>query len=180
MGASELLESWTETQVMRSPANNPSARAFCVFVYMPASALHTHLLATEAVPGICKVVQCCQHLLPQQLAGIRDKSSAAAAACRCGIYKNWPVHEQVLLDVTRVDELLQLGRSDQGHLIVGAAVTQTRLIDYLLEASEHANTACSEQNGALHGEAAVWQPIAKHMERIAGTQVRGPHMPISL
>ena len=107
---------------MRSPANNPSARAFCVFVYMPASALHTHLLATEAVPGICKVVQCCQHLLPQQLAGIRDKSSAAAAA----------------------------------------------------------NTACSEQNGALHGEAAVWQPFAKHMERIAGTQVRGPHMPISL
>ena len=148
-----------------------------VLVGLPASALHTHLLATEGVPGIQEVVQWCQHLLLQQLAGIRDKP---AAACRCGIYKNWPVHEQVLIDVTRVDELLQLGRSYQGHLIVGAAVTQTRLIDYLLEASEHANMACSEPNGALHGEAAVWQPFAKHMERIAGTQVRGHQVPISL
>ena len=92
---------------------------------------------------------------------------------------------------------MRLPRLQEGGLIIGAAVTQEELIDKLLEltAAPSAGTklaaATSEAassfmggfsrlwGGASSGAAAssadpkhVWLPIAKHLQRIAGNQVR--------
>ena len=77
----------------------------------------------------------------------------------------------------------------QGSLSIGAAVTQTGLIDYLLGFSssqhhsngngliKHGMTALAQTNGdrsksQLHGgSVGVYTALAHHLQRIAGNQV---------
>lgn len=67
----------------------------------------------------------------------------------------------------------------QEGLFIGAAVTQARLIDYLLEASCEAHkkhkpaTKGSNQQvaGAQGGVSGVYTALAHHLQRIAGNSV---------
>ncbi|KAA6423444.1 MAG: Aldehyde oxidase, partial [Trebouxia sp. A1-2] len=51
-----------------------------------------------------------------------------------GVYKDWPVDIDVLIGTTSVKELTGITNREEG-LFIGAAVTQSTLIDYLLEAA---------------------------------------------
>ncbi|CAL5222937.1 g5372 [Coccomyxa viridis] len=111
-----------------------------------------------------------------------------------GVFKNWPNSDASLVDVTRVEEMRVLKQTDEGGLLIGSAVTQEELIDKLLELTSESSSKLATTSevassfmggfsrlwgGAPSGAAAssadpksVWLPIAKHLQRIAGNQVR--------
>ncbi|KAL0029788.1 hypothetical protein WJX77_000034 [Trebouxia sp. C0004] len=93
-----------------------------------------------------------------------------------GVYKDWPVDIDVLIGTTGVKELIGITNREEG-LFIGAAVTQSTLIDYLLEAAskplkqrKHQTNSDKERQGG--GASGVYTALAHHLQRIAGNQVR--------
>ncbi|KAK9918869.1 hypothetical protein WJX75_007680 [Coccomyxa subellipsoidea] len=129
-------------------------------------------------------------VLGQNRHGIRERSGQpppriVAGNTGAGVYKDWPSsHEGIIVDVTRVAEMRVLERNQDGGLLIGAAVTQEELIDCLLGSSSAKSSTSTDSSqgaaaqrggsGAKPGAdpAAVWVPMAKHLQRIAGNQVR--------
>jgi len=64
----------------------------------------------------------------------------------------------------------------QEGLFIGAAVTQSTLIDYLLEAASNPlkkrkHQTNSDKEGRSGGASGVYTALAHHLQRIAGNQV---------